>query len=352
METDVTEETVSKIYKYKALPVYNGLPGRIPVKNKDVYVGVELEIENVEMKYPPISSFKQTDDGSLKVNGMEFVSIPIKMKYLEVELRRVLGTFEEGATLSNRCSIHVHVNARDMTQENLMVLVLLYTIFERTLFRASGDRWGNIFCHPLQASPVMVSEIFTHDIRYWHWQKYSALNLCPVMGKDGQSAKIGTVEFRQMHGSLDVEEIMQWCNLLTALKRAAQEITLDDLYSHIQVMNTSSGYGWLAKEVFGSYYTVLTQFKEFVEDTERGIAFCKYVLPARVNGVMPRPEKPKEKKSIFSSVEPVSISLDDLVNAGTVANSSIPASKIYPIGTVFPGPVPEIQVADVSYSPT
>jgi hypothetical protein len=337
MDSNVMEETVSKIYKYKALPIYNGLPGRIPVKNKDVYVGVELEIENVDLKYANVTSFKSVDDGSLKVNGMEFVSIPIKMKYLEVELTRILGTFEKCATLSARCSTHVHVNVRDMTQENLLTLVLLYSIFERTLFRASGDRWGNIFCHPLQSLPIMVADIFKNDIRYWVWEKYSALNLCPVFGKDGQSQKIGTVEFRSMHGSLDVAEIMQWCNLLTALKRAAQEIKLDDLYSHIQVMNTSSGYGWLAKEVFGSYYTVLTQFKEFEEDTAQGISFCKYILPKRVNGIMPRPALYTDKKPAKAfKVQMPTMSLEELLSTETPVNLIMPASKIFPIDTVFP----------------
>ena len=110
----------------------------------------------------------------------------------------------------------------------------------------------------------------------WHWYKYTGLNLSPIWG--GESSKIGTVEFRQLHGTVDVEEIMQWCNLITSLKRAAQTIPRDELLAHIRTMNTTSGYWWLAKEVFGSWNKMITSLPTFQEDMENCITNLKYVL--------------------------------------------------------------------------
>lgn len=289
------DATISKLYNYKALKPYIGLEGRIPVKHKDVYVGVEIELEEATLDYK-ISSCKTTSDGSLKLNGAEFVTIPIKMRYLEVELRRIFEG-QKNPLVSARCSTHVHMNVRDMTVNQVLNLVMLYTIFERSLYHISGDRWNSNFCVPLTQSYGMMSKFFKYwnNRNYWHWWKYTGLNLCPIWG--GESSQIGTVEFRQLHGTTNVEEIMQWCNIITALKRAAQDIDQEELLAHIRIMNTTSGYYWLAKEVFGRYSKLLTDQDTFAEDTEWGLTFLKSVIPDKKLGFK------KEKQTLSEIVE-------------------------------------------------
>lgn len=271
------ENTISKYYKYQPIPKYTGLEGRISVKHKDVYVGVEIELENVVSMLGNSVIYKHVDH-SLKLDGIEIVTIPIKMRYLEVELRRALEQVRDHALVSKRCSVHVHMNVRDMTLEHLSNMVMLYMIFERSLYRLSGDRWDNNFCVPLAMTPDLLISWFKYEKKpiNWGWNKYTGLNLCPIWG--GESSKIGTVEFRQHKGSVDVEEIMQWCNLITALKRAAQKIQRDELLAHIRTMNTTSGYWWLAKEVFGSWAKIVTSLPTFKEDIENCITNLKYVL--------------------------------------------------------------------------
>jgi len=46
-------------------------------------------------------------------------------------------------------------------------------------------------------------------------------------------------------------------------------------------MNTTSGYWWLAKEVFGNWSKMITQLPTFAEDTENCIMNIKYVLPKK-----------------------------------------------------------------------
>ena len=272
-------KTISQLYKYKPIRPYTGLLGTIPIRNKDVFVGVEVELEGIGDGAYINSCLAVHEDHSLKVNGLEFVTIPLQLKYLEVELNRLFYGLRNNPTIiSSRCSTHVHVNVRDMTVDQLVNMVILYMIFERSLFRISGDRHLSNFCVPLYSSPNIVTNLFLYskNIPNWGWYKYSALNLSPIWG--GESQTIGTVEFRHMHGSTNTKEIVDWCTVITSLKRAAQEFDQEELLAHVRTMNTTSGYYWLASEVFGKWSKMLTRLPEFQEDTEDCITNLKYVL--------------------------------------------------------------------------
>ena len=295
--------TISKLYCYKPLKVYTGLEGNLPVKHKDVVMGVEIELENVSPGYS-IGTSKATEDGSLKVSGWEFVTIPMRMRYLEVELTRIFSGLGKETLVSSRCSTHVHMNVRDMTKEQLVNMVLLYAIFERGLYRISGDRWNSNFCVPIHHNPNLLSVVLKNKnhLTSWYWNKYTGLNLCPIWGGDG-SKTLGTVEFRQMHGSTDVKEIMTWCNIITSLKRYAQDIDQDELISHIRTMNTTSGYYWLVKEVFGKWAKLLSHQATFAEDVENAITMIKSVMPKEMIGYKKEKVIIKKSTSIFSWTE-------------------------------------------------
>jgi hypothetical protein len=293
-------DTISKLYNYSPLKVYTGLEGKIPIKHKDVMFGVEVELEQVNNPYK-IGTNIVTEDGSLKVNGMEFVTIPLKLRYLEVELTRIFSGLKK-PLVSSRCSIHVHMNVRDMTPNQLTNMVLLYAIFERGLYRISGDRWNSNFCVPIGLAPQMLKVVFNNwnNPTQWHWSKYTGMNLCPIWGGEG-SKKIGTVEFRQMHGSTDVKEIIGWCNMIAALKRAAQKIDQEELLSHIRIMNTTSGYYWLVREVFGKWSKLLSHQPTFAEDVEKAIAILKQNMP---KGKLVAKEKTVDKKKELNFSSP------------------------------------------------
>lgn len=310
------EHTVSKLFSYKPIQKYEGLEGKIPIKHKDVYVGVELELEN----FPDIfktTAVNATEDGSLKLNGVELVTIPIKLRYLEVELNRILQQLENKVLISARCSTHVHMNVRDMTPQQIGNMILLYMIFERSLYRFSGDRWNNNFCVPLYMYTPLVNGWFKYEEYHneWKWYKYTGLNLSPIWG--GESSKIGTVEFRQMEGTIDVVRIINWCNLITSLKRAAQDMDREEILSHIRIMKTTSGYWWLAKEIFGNWAKMLTNQPTFTEDVEKCITHLKVALWAKqaVASTKKNPAKGKvddpvqftewSTPKIFMSINPI-----------------------------------------------
>jgi len=269
------------LFSYKKLSPYVGLRGRIPIRANTTYVGVEIEVEKVLSGITLAGTWRYDNDGSLKDNGAEFVTIPIKAKYLEIELRRLFSSIKKSEATC-RCSTHVHLNVRDFTLEELKVFLAIYMVFEKSLYNFSGARWNNNYCVPLfnTSSEVLnfVSRLDRMSMKDFptFMHKYSGLNTCPIYG--GESKLFGTVEFRHMEGTKDTTYILNWINLIISLKIFAKKTRFIDLNVHLQTMNTTSGYYWLAKEVFGNWVHLITEQKSFKSDVESCITKAKTIF--------------------------------------------------------------------------
>ena len=109
---------------------------------------IEVELEKIKM-YPKslLKPWEVVEDHSLKYNGLEYTLLTYNNnahKYL-----KQLFEIQSDVYISNRCSIHVHLNALDMTLNNIKTFLVYYLIFEKALYNYSGKRWTNIFCVPL-----------------------------------------------------------------------------------------------------------------------------------------------------------------------------------------------------------
>lgn len=276
---------LSQILTYKPLSKYEGLEGNIPCRAKTTYVGVEIELEKVKRKYNSYpSSWNHTEDGSLKLDGLEFVTIPIKFCYLEKELERLFSSIHP-PSISTRCSVHVHLNARDFTMDELYTFILLYMVFERTLYRISGDRWDNIFCVPLTTAIPMIQNTLTYinngnDLTMLNWWKYLGLNISPLWGGESKH-KLGTIEFRQMAGTTNISAIIEWINLIVSLKIAAKRFKKETVRHLLETMNTTSAYYDLAGQVFGEYQKYIIEQPTFKLDVEECISITKKAVFAK-----------------------------------------------------------------------
>jgi hypothetical protein len=284
------EEKFSEIYEYHPLSKYEGLRGKFQCRAPTTYVGVEVELEKVQLKTNPPSSWKTVTDGSLKLDGKEFITVPIRFCYLEQELVRLFGSMKP-PHVSSRCSIHVHMNARDFTQQELLRFVLLYLIFEKSLFNFSGGRSANIFCTPLYESiPIVAAQLSKLQkgdgfIKFVRWNKYFALNICPIWGQQEESKRTGTIEFRHMAGTTDVEHIIEWVNLIVSLKIAAKKLSTDSLITNLLTMNSTSSYDNLVDVVFKEWAVHLTEQETFKEDVEHGVMVAKEALSLKTKDV-------------------------------------------------------------------
>jgi hypothetical protein len=103
----MTHKTFGETFRYPKLNKYEGLEGTIPLRYGDIFMGIEVEAEKSGSRRGITcpGSFKAVTDGSLKVDGMEFVTVPIKLLYMEKELERLFGGIPN-ADFSTRTSIH------------------------------------------------------------------------------------------------------------------------------------------------------------------------------------------------------------------------------------------------------
>lgn len=229
-------------------------------------IGVEVELERVNrlrIENPEFHEYwKTTDDGSLRDGGKEYV---LSRPFTGADLEKALTLFDAEIAqsghpiqISDRTSVHIHVDVRNLTYAQLTKFVCIYAIFEEALFNFVGrKRKNNIFATSLsnaEGSLHMLggkgddpnADEVTHTLM--HFTKYSACNIAAV-------ATYGSLEFRNHEGTYDVGRIMKWINILLLMKKAATTLELppQDIFSSISVNGTSAFF----RDVFGEYSDAL-----------------------------------------------------------------------------------------------
>ncbi len=255
------------------------------------FIGVEVEVEGVTETLPsllPFWTFKE--DGSLRNQGIEFVSTPVRGKGLIAALHKVSSLLKDtlpAHDFSERTSIHVHVNVRDMTFEGLINFLLIYLIFESALYKTIFDVCGrkrdeNIFCVPIQdtGKSVFSSEVLSKFERgknadalrtlVEYWRKYSGLNVVPV-------SSFGTIEFRHLGGVQDYMKILEWINMILSMKEYASIHPYEGLKERIMELNTNSMYEVFTKDVFSRLANNVLKYN-IKDELEKGVIFVKYLF--------------------------------------------------------------------------
>lgn len=185
---------------------------------KQFFAGIECEIESVMNKHD-MYGFRCTEDGSLRNHGVEFISPPLDKESLVGAFKGLHATIEyehPDEAFSSRTSTHVHINCRSLTQDHARQLVLFYALFEEYFFAmVDKDRRHNIHCVPL--TETFLPSIYKYSLLkgMTQWHKYTALNILPL-------AKQGSIEFRHLQGTNNVELLNEWLTTLDNLWRMCQ----------------------------------------------------------------------------------------------------------------------------------
>lgn len=194
-------------------------------------LGVEIELENFINGVPIISPlWNITDDGSLRNQGYEFrFQEPLFGEDVVSALKNIeekMSSHKPLPECSKRTSVHVHLDVRDLTGQQLINLIVVYFIFEKAIVSYHKNvREDNNFCLPYYKAQHKISTISSifNSIKTQNkdsrallgdMDKYSAFNLRAVYEK-------GTVEFRHMPGSYNAEVILEWINIILCLKKYA-----------------------------------------------------------------------------------------------------------------------------------
>jgi hypothetical protein len=233
--------------------------------------GIELEVENARSRH---GSFKHEmfgtlwnshTDGSLRNGGVEYVSVPCSGGAIVEAVDLMWNGLPADWSFSQRTSIHVHVNVRDFSWEQLQTLLLTYCVVERILFDyASSDRAGSIFCVPVVETTypdTLIGNLITSQHRaVGSWEKYSALNLTRLVD-------LGTVEFRHMPGCRDKEKVFMWLRIINDLLLFARRTTIDTVYKTLE----STGPRAFLENVFSSDVMQVIAHKEIFKLCRKGI---------------------------------------------------------------------------------
>lgn len=206
-------------------------------------MGWEFEYEGVATRTLPINTFagfwSYHEEGSLKDHGAEYV---FTNPLFGVDAWNALDWLTSHARdsewkCSKRTGIHVHLDVRDLEGPQLVGLCILYAALEPILYRWIGDgRENSHFCLPLYkadqallATCNILSAVLSDQKAGGHstieiannYQRYAGFNLQAL-------AKFGSIEFRHMQTTHNLERIVDWGNMVLSLKSAAFKLPTSD----------------------------------------------------------------------------------------------------------------------------
>lgn len=333
-------DTVSKLFGVKLPTVYK-VTGVKPVACAfpKLIVGMELETENAVKGSDWYESnlrgpWTVATDGSLRGRdtAFEFISKPIELENMIPVLAHFFET--TGFTKDNysdRCSVHVHTNVTDFTQEQLATLSLVYTVIEDVLFRYVNFhkapteegycRDTNIYCIPW--SQCRVNTMFVNNLLLspvgtatHRWQKYTALNLQPIQTQ-------GTVEWRHMHGTADMEKLTTWLNVIGSIMKFSKEASLEDVVKTIKILNDTSAYQQFFNSILQGYLQYEEEYRGPMSD---GVINAKNGLfNWEINKAAPK-KNAKEAKTPFGAL----VGRLDAMDAAVQQEAPVPQTGLRP----------------------
>lgn len=205
----------------------------LPRKYKtDGDVGIEIEVEGERL--PKLDKYwKNEHDGSLRgPENIEYVlerpmslkDARIALKYLSVQYNKHDSNVHD----SVRAGVHVHINVQDLNIIELYNFMTLYIILEEVLVKHCGQyREGNLFCLRTCDADYLLAQLqnaacdknfrslVTDQLRY------ASMNVKAL-------GTYGSLEFRAMRGTRDLELIYNWAALLFNLREVAKRYPSPD----------------------------------------------------------------------------------------------------------------------------
>jgi hypothetical protein len=277
--------------EFELLNVFKQTITKIPVADPGCFIGIEVEVE----KTAPLEGLRLwnvTKDGSLRNDGYEFVSKPIRGRLIEcalLELKNALYKYTPYHEFTDRTSVHIHTNVRHMEIEHVANFVLLYLALEPIFFKFTEKLYNtkrreNNYCVPIEESKSHLNLLHHLGMYYatldsqWmraivnNWRKYTAFNLLPM-------ESLGTIEFRHMGGTIDVPYIMDWINMILSMRKYARQTKTEDIKKELFMLNTNSNYANFLHNVLGIELEV--PFNSLMDLLEDSVASTKQVFAAK-----------------------------------------------------------------------
>lgn len=223
-------------------------------------IGIEVEAENINQQAAKMQChnapfWNYTQDGSLKVNGAEFVSKPLsgrQIDYALYDLEQIIKNVSDKVLWSHRTSIHVHLNCSTLKVSQVDAIVALYGLFEDVYFSmVAPHRKGNSYCFP-------ITDISPDQSLVKAGIKYCALNTSTLY-------KYCTIEFRAMHGNEDMQLLRRWIQMCVKLHYFIEDNYTKNAPTEILKQLTPENILPLFKRIYGATATLFNP--QFVQES-------------------------------------------------------------------------------------
>ena len=196
--------------------------------------GVEIEVEGKRLPIGLDPNIWRTDhDGSLKAaEAFEYVTpAPVSLKGVREALDYLDMAYKENKSVvdeSIRAGIHVHLNVQEYYPEELWTFITTYYCLEDLMTRWCGPtREGNHFCLRSSDSEyslfAIAEAIKGRNLKHLNTDnlRYAALNPCSLF-------RYGSLEFRAMRGTRDLDLVYTWVKLIDDLEKGAKQFKTPD----------------------------------------------------------------------------------------------------------------------------
>lgn len=210
--------------------------------------GIECYVESYNHTTRP--HWKIITDSSVSYEGLEIVSPPLRGQDGLNQLKKVLEALNKaGAKVNRTCGVHVHHDASDFTLRTFKNLYGIYARFEDCIDElVVEDRRGNrnSYCASPGTDLEQLKKAKSVDeiVDRMYPSRYIKLN-CQSFRRHG------TIEFRQLGGTLEYQEIMSWIVLTQMMVERAVNGTIqlkegaDDWFNFKKIIRA---YAWMGAD--------------------------------------------------------------------------------------------------------
>lgn len=196
--------------------------------------GVEIEVDGENLPRAKVSKdfdkyWKVEHDSSIKgkIEDAEYVfKQPLSLVDTKKALDVMEARFVELDSVVNeavKAGVHTHLNIQSYTPLELLTLITTYYLLEDHFVHWAGkSRVGNHFClRAKDAEAVVYKIIKTCETRDWRHLntdniRYASLNLNAMH-------KYGSIEFRSMRSTRNLDVIYRWVELIDQLEKGAKK---------------------------------------------------------------------------------------------------------------------------------
>lgn len=225
----------------------HGVPFIVP---KKAPIGINRRLVGVEVEFneeTDLSAWVMKWNGAVHSDGScgwEAVTTPIAGGHVDACLRDLTRCLRSrGTSADERCGVHVHVNAQDVTWADMFRLLSVYSKLEPLLYLIAGQQrldgtyskacgveyaaavaQDNLAERKRRVMGVAFAKVPSAAEQYARQRpgkkdggRYRGLNIMPWLVGRAISAPDTTVEFRMHRNSLEAGRLIGWTHLLAAI---------------------------------------------------------------------------------------------------------------------------------------